>query len=202
MIAGHIHISFAWAMIANPPKVPELLNAPRSTRITRVNQPQFDSHSGGTMKTKTIAVTLALAFVAATVCFASDVSMGTWKLNEAKSKLAPGTPKNTTVVYEAAGDNVKVTIDGTSSDGNPTHNEWTGKFDGKDYPVTGDPNSDARSITKSDDRTLAFKVKKDGKVTTSGRIVVSADGKSRTVTTNGTDSKGTKLKSTAVYDKQ
>ena len=154
------------------------------------------------MKAKTIAVPLALCFVAAAVCFASDVSMGTWKLNEAKSKLAPGMTKNTTVVYEAAGDNVKVTIDGTGNDGNPAHNEWTGKFDGKDYPVAGDPNQDARSITKIDDRTLAFKVKKDGKVTISGRIVVSADGKSRTVTTSGTDSKGKKLKSTAVYDKQ
>src|SRR5260370_40000527 len=154
------------------------------------------------MKAKTIAMALAFCFVAGAMCFASDVSMGTWKLNEAKSKLAPGTPKNTTVVYEAAGDNVKVTIDGTGNDGSPTHNEWTGKFDGKDYPVTGDPNSDARAITKIDDRTLAFKVKKDGKVTIIGRIVVSADGKSRTVTTHGTDSKVTKVKSTAVYDKQ
>ena len=154
------------------------------------------------MKGKTIAVTLALCFVAAAVCFASDVSMGTWKLNEAKSKFAPGTPKNTTVVYEAAGEDVKVTIDGADKDGKPTHTKWTGKFDGKDYPVTGDPNSDARSITKIDDRRLAFKVKKDGKVTLSGRIVVSADGKSRTVTTRGTDSKGTKVNSTAVYDKQ
>jgi hypothetical protein len=31
---------------------------------------------------------------------------------------------------------------------------WTGKFDGKDDPVTGDPNSDTRSLTKIDDRTL------------------------------------------------
>jgi len=44
--------------------------------------------------------------------------------------------------------------------------------------------------------------RKGGKVTTSGRIVVSADGKSRTVTSSGTDSKGKKFKSIAVYDKQ
>jgi len=154
------------------------------------------------MKAKTIVLTLVLCFVGVAVCFADDANMGTWKLNEAKSKLAPGAPKNNTVVYEAAGDNVKVTVDGTDKDGKPTHNEWTGKFDGKDYPVTGDPSSDARSYTKIDDRTLGLNVKKGGKVTTSGRIVVSADGKSRTVTTSGTDSKGTKVKSTAVYDKQ
>jgi hypothetical protein len=154
------------------------------------------------MKTRTVVLTLALCFVGVAMCFADDANMGTWKLNEAKSKLGPGSPKNNTVVYEAAGDKVKVTIDGTDKDGTPTHNEWTGKFDGKDYPVTGDPNSDARSITKIDDHTLGFNVTKGGTVTTSGRIVVSADGKSRTVTTSGTDSKGNQVKSTVVYDKQ
>ena len=49
--------------------------------------------------------------------------MGTWKLNEAKSKLAPGGTKNTVVVYEAEGDNVKVTLEGVDSAGNPTHSE-------------------------------------------------------------------------------
>jgi hypothetical protein len=154
------------------------------------------------MKTRTIALTLALCFVAVVVCFASDVQMGTWKLNEAKSKFSPGAIKNHTVVYEAAGDNVKVTVDGTDADGKPTHNEWTGKFDGKDYPVTGDSNSDMRSYTKIDDSTLGLNVKKAGKATTSGRIVVSPDGKTRTVTTSGTDPQGKKVKSTAVYDKQ
>ena len=154
------------------------------------------------MKARATVLTLALCFVGAAVCFAADGFMGTWKMNEAKSKLSPGTPKNSTVVYEAAGDNVKVTIDGTDSDGKPTHNEWTGKFDGKDYPVTGDPSSDSRSLKKINDHTLTFAVKKGDKVTTTGRIALSADGKTRTVTTNGTDSKGKKFSGTAVYDKQ
>src|SRR5215469_14925034 len=123
------------------------------------------------MKARIIAVTLAVCFVGAALCFAADNSgwIGTWKLNEAKSKLAPGGPKNTTVVYEAVGDKVKITIDGVGADGQPAHNEWTGSFDGKDYPVTGDPNSDARSIKRIDDHTLVLKVKKGGKVTNSGR---------------------------------
>jgi hypothetical protein len=154
------------------------------------------------MKARATVLTLALCFVGAAVCFAADGFMGTWKLNETKSKLSPGTPKNSTVVYEASGDNVKVTIDGTDSDGKPAHNEWTGKFDGKDYPVTGDPSSDSRSLKEIDDHTLTFAVKKGDKVTTTGRIVLSADGKIRTVTTSGTDSKGKKISGTAVYDKQ
>jgi hypothetical protein len=155
------------------------------------------------MKARAIALTVVLCFVAGTVCFAaSDPNIGSWKLNEAKSKFAPGSPKNITAVYEAVGDTVKVTVDGTDGAGKPTHNEWTGTYDGKDYPVTGDPASDARSLKKVDDHTLALTVKKDGKVTTTGRIVVAADGKTRTVTTSATDSKGKKVKNTAVYDKQ
>ena len=155
------------------------------------------------MKARSVLLTLALCLVGAAVSYgAADAFMGTWKLNEAKSKLSPGTPKNNTVVYEASGDSVKVTVDGTSTDGAPTHSEWTGKFDGKAYPVTGDPTEDERIYKKIDDHTLALTVMKGGKVTTSGRIVVSADGKTRTVTTHGTDAKGMKTSSTAVYDKQ
>src|SRR5271165_2830129 len=154
------------------------------------------------MKTKTTILTLVVCFFAAGMAFASDLNMGTWKLNEAKSKIAAGAPKNTMVVYEAAGDSVKVTVDGVDGDGKPTHNEWTGKFDGKDYPLTGDPNADTRSYKVIDDRTTELTNKKDGKVTLTGRIVVSADGKSRTVTVSGTDPSGKKVSYTAVYDKQ
>jgi len=148
-----------------------------------------------------IAATALCCFGTA-LCFADDPQMGTWKLNEGKSSFATGATKNHTVVYEASGDSVKITVDGTDKDGKSSHNEWTGKFDGKDYPVTGDPTSDMRSYKKVDDHTLKMTVKKDGKVTTSGRIVVSADGKSRTVKTRGTDPEGKKVKNTVVYDKQ
>jgi len=145
---------------------------------------------------------MALCFFEAALCFADNAHIGTWKLKEAKSEFSPGAPKNHTVVYEVAGDYVKVTVDGTDSDGKATHIEWTGKFDGKDYPVIGDPNSDARSYTMIDDRTLGFNFKKGGKLTASGRIEVSIDGKSRTVTMRGIDSTGKKVMSYVVYDKQ
>ena len=154
------------------------------------------------MKARTIVLTLIMCFVGLTLCLADDANLGTWKLNEGKSKMSRGMPKNTTVVYEAAGDSVKVTVEGVDSDGKPTHNEWTGKYDGNDYPVTGDPNSDMRSLKKIDDRTLELTVKNAGKVITTGRIVVSPDGKSRTVKVSGTDAKGKKFQGTSVYDKQ
>ncbi len=154
------------------------------------------------MKARATVLALALCFVGAAVCYAADGFMGTWKLNEAKSKIGPGAPKNGTVVYEAAGDDVKVTIDGTDGEGKPLHSEWTGKFDGNDYPVTGDPSVDMRSVKKVNDHTLTTTQNKDGKVTTTARIVLSTDGKTRTVTATGTDAKGNKISSTAVYDKQ
>lgn len=154
------------------------------------------------MKTKTILASLAMWLAGFALCFAADLNMGTWKLNEAKSKLAPGAAKNTTVVYAAEGDNVKVTVDGVDGEGKPAHNEWTGQFDGKEYPVTSDPNSDTRSYKRIDDRTLEFTGKKGGKVTVTGRVVVAADGKTRTVTAKAADAKGNMISTTTVYDKQ
>ena len=155
------------------------------------------------MKARARLLSFAVLFAAAAVCGAADnVNMGTWKLDEAKSKIGAGAPKNTTVVYEAAGDSVKVIVDGVGADGKPSHNEWTGKFDGKDYPLTGDPTADTRSYKQIDPRTLELTNKKGGKVVVSGKITVSADGKTRTVITKGVDANGKKVVTTAVYNKQ
>jgi hypothetical protein len=163
---------------------------------------KWKSSSISLMKTKTTGLILALCFFGAALCFADDPQMGTWKLNEAKSNITPGTLKFTTVTFKSMFGKVKVAGDGIDADGKPVHSEWTGNFDGKDYAVTGDPISDTRSYTKVDDRTLELTVKKNGKVIDTGRIVVSADGKSRTVTVSGTTPKGKKFKNVVVYDKQ
>jgi hypothetical protein len=154
------------------------------------------------MKTRPLVITLAFCSLATSMCLAADPQMGTWKLNEAKSKITPGTLKNTDVVYSNMLGQAKVKSDGIGGDGKPVHIEWTGKFDGKDYAVTGDPNSDTRAYAKVDERTLTVTSKKNGKVTATARIVVSPDGKSRTVTVTGTTPKGKKFQNTAVYDKQ
>jgi hypothetical protein len=153
------------------------------------------------MKAKTIVLTISLFFASVAMGFQTNPQMGTWKLNEANSKFA-GKARNHTVVYEAAGDQIKVTVDGVDENGGAVHSEWTGKFDGKDYPVTGDANSDVRSYRTINENTLALSGKKDGKETLSGRIVVSRDGKTRTVTTTTTNAQGKKVMNTAVYDKQ
>jgi hypothetical protein len=154
------------------------------------------------MKTRKTLLTVAALFALVAMCLAADVTTGTWRLNEAKSKVSPGAPKNNTVVIAAAGDSMKVTVDGVGADGKPAHNEWTGKYDGKDYPITGDPAADMRAYKPVNDHTLALTEKKGGKTTNTGRVVVSADGKTRTVTVSGTDANGKKMSITFVYDKQ
>ena len=154
------------------------------------------------MKPKAFVFAVLLSLLLAAGCFAQNVNMGTWKLNEAKSKIAAGGAKNHTVVYEAAGDQIKVIVDGIAGDGSATHNEWTGKFDGKYYAVTGDATSDERSYRMIGARTLALTGRKAGKVTLTGRIIITRNGKSRTVTTNVTDANGKRFSSTAVYDKE
>jgi hypothetical protein len=154
------------------------------------------------MKIKTFGLTLAFCFLGGALCFAADPQMGTWKLNEAKSKITPGTAKFTTVTFKDMFGNIKATQDGINANGKPIHVEWSGKFDGKDYPVTGDPSGDTRAYRKLDDRTLELTVKKNAKAIVTARTVVSADGKSRTAAVSGTSPKGKKFKNVAVYDKQ
>src|SRR5690349_10012923 len=96
------------------------------------------------MKSKTLLITLALCFAAGTTCWASP-QMGTWKLNMAKSKIGHGMGTNNVVTYSPGFFKVKVTIDGFDAKGKRIHSEWTGNFDGKDYPVTGNPNEEMRS---------------------------------------------------------
>ena len=154
------------------------------------------------MKARTIVLAFALCLVVTAVGYAqTEAHMGTWKLNEAKSKIAAGGAKNHTVIYEAAGADIKVIVDGTDAAGTATHSEWTGKFDGKYYPVTGDATSDERAYRVVNKQTVTLIGRKAGKVTLNGRVAVSANGKTRTVTTTVTDAKGKKLRSVAVYDK-
>jgi hypothetical protein len=153
------------------------------------------------MKTRIAVIALALSFVATAACFAANPHIGTWKLNEAKSKIPAGMGKNTTVVYEEQKDKIKVTVDGVDKDGKPTHSVWVGKFDGKAIPVKGNLPYNSVAYKVVNERTNDITAMKDGKMMWSGRITVSADGKSRTVTINGTGADGKKFHGKAVYDK-
>ena len=153
------------------------------------------------MKTKTICLGLLLSIAATGMCFAGNPTLGTWKLDESKSEFGEGAGKPATVVWEKTGDQQKCTVDGVDTSGKKTHSVWTGKLDGKDYPVTGDPLADSRSFKKTGVNTIEMVSKKDGKVVGDGKVVVAPDGKTRTVTSTMTNAKGEKVTSTLAYDK-
>ena len=154
------------------------------------------------MRMKKTGAIAALCLAAVAIGFAADPNVGTWKLNEAKSKLAAGAARNNTVVYSAAGESYKCVVDGLDAAGKAAHNEWTGKFDGKDYPVTGDATADTRSIKLVSPGHYELTNKKGGKTVLTGTVQFSADNKTRTLTTHSTDSAGKQITSVAVYERQ
>ncbi len=155
------------------------------------------------MKARTLLLTLFVCGFAMALYGAENPNMGAWKLNEAKSKFGAGAIKNNTVTYTAEGDDIKVTTDGVDKDNKAVHTEWVGKFDGKDYPVTGDaPSGSTRSYKMVNERTLDLTIKVDGKETSHGKIQVAKDGKTRTVELESTAPDGKKAKTKAVYDKE
>ena len=154
------------------------------------------------MNTNKAVISALLCLTAVVVAFAADPNVGTWKLNEAKSQFAPGAIKNLTVTYTTVGDNYKCVVDGVDGAGKPTHNEWTGKFDGKDYPVIGDPAATTRSLKMVKPGHYELTNKKDGKTVVTGTVDFAADNKTRTLTTHMTDAAGKTQKSIAVYERQ
>jgi hypothetical protein len=130
-------------------------------------------------------------------------SSGTWKLNVQKSKYSPGPPpKSLTVVVESDENNYKLEATGTDAEGKPTHVQYSAKFDGKDYPVTGMTNADTVSVKRIDANTVESVQKKDGKVVMTVTSKVSDDGKTRTSTWRGKNAEGKEVHNVVVLDKQ
>jgi hypothetical protein len=132
-----------------------------------------------------------------------DPFVGTWKLNVAMSKYTPGpAPKSVTSIYEASGQGYRVSVTNESASGT-TKYSYTTNLDGKDSPVTGtNPNADTVTVRRVDARTLEVVSKKGGKVTITQRNALAQDGKTRTVTTTGTDPQGQKVNNIAVFERQ
>ena len=134
---------------------------------------------------------------------ATDRAAGTWELNLTKSKFSPGPPpKSLTRTFEATAAGVTYSAQGIDADGKPTLVEFTAKYDGKDYPVTGSPNFDAISLKRIDASKAAATLKKAGKVVQTSTRVVSKDGKTLTLTVKGTNPKGQTVNDVMVFDKQ
>jgi len=150
-----------------------------------------------------IVVTSLVAIGAQSAFAQADPLFGTWVLNVAKSKYTPGPPpKEQTTIFEAAGQGVKSSTKGTDSAGKPTVTAYTANYDGKDYPVTGNPDWDMVSLKRINANTVEFTRKTAGKVVQTATGVVSTDGKTRTITATGVNAQGQKINNVSVYDKK
>ena len=134
---------------------------------------------------------------------AGDQHSGTWKMNPAKSMYNPGPPaKSVTLKIESDENGYKISAEGIGGDGNPTHVEYTAKFDGKDYAVTGVPNAEMVSVKRIDADTIESTMKSAGEVVMTVRSTVSKDGKTRTSVFKGKDAQGRDVNNVVVYDRQ
>ena len=151
----------------------------------------------------TAAAFAALVFAGTTSAQSKDPVIGKWTLNVAKSKFDPGpAPKSIDVVLTGSGtDGIKLVFDGVSPTGDKVHWEYTGNYDGKDYPMTGNVEGDTVSLKRINANSVETTYKLKGKVTLVNVRTVSADGKTLTVTQKGTNAAGQKVNNLLVFDR-
>jgi hypothetical protein len=133
-----------------------------------------------------------------------DPLVGTWEVNVAKSTYGGGNkpPKSSTRTYEALPNGYKYVNKGVNAAGKPVLVEYTAYYDGKDYPMIGNPGSDTVSIKRIDKFTGEVTLKKGGNVVYRSRFVISPDGKVMTVRSEGTDEQGKPYTNVLVLDKK
>jgi len=150
-----------------------------------------------------VLIVFVMALAAATQAQTPKGLEGTWKLNAAKSKFSPGPPPKTmSVTYSAVGaDGMKIVVDVTPATGAAQHWEMTAHYDGKEYPVKGNPNADMVSVKRIDATTSESTFKKAGKVTATNTRALSADGKVLTVTSKGVTEDGKPRNDVQVFEK-
>ncbi len=154
--------------------------------------------------TAVYAALILSAITALTVLADAPVSIaGTWQLNVARSRFTPGTEiKSQTRVYEVNGSRVKQITDSVDAEGRPVHNVWTARYDGKDYPLKGNPDADTISVTPIGSLTTKSVLKKDGKVVQTVLRTLSADGQTCTFKYDGVNRQGMKIDNLLVFDKR
>jgi hypothetical protein len=130
--------------------------------------------------------------------------VGTWVLNVSKSEFNPpdSAPQSGTVTVEAQENGLKFTFDDVDAEGNASHSEEAPKFDGEEYPVTGNDSVDTVKLRRIDDHSFEGVDMKDGNEVSRTLVIISDDGKTSTATSTTKDENGEEVTSIYVYDKQ
>lgn len=128
--------------------------------------------------------------------------VGTWKLNLAKSKDTGVFPKEETLTVQLAGDQRRVAIDGTATNGSPISFKYEVPDKGGAGKVLAGGPYDGVSGKRIDDNTREVSYLKGGKEVLQLRTVVSKDGNTMRLTVEGTDAQGKPVSGVAVFEKQ
>ena len=132
----------------------------------------------------------------------TDPHFGTWKRNNAKSKLDPAAPVPTRKYEPFEGDGVRMTTEIVGADGKPSRGGYAAHFDGKPYRDLGNNPWDSVVIKKANPYTYDVSLLAKGKVYSTNTAVISKDGKTLTVTSTRTDESGKTTTTVTVWDKQ
>jgi hypothetical protein len=149
-----------------------------------------------------VAIAVLSTMLVGASAFAADAVVGTWKLNVAMSKFSGTAPKSGTRMYTESADGTVLDQKMVGADGKEMSMHTTIKYDGKDYPVTGNPDADTVAAKVLDAHTTHFTLKKGGKVAGTVHRVVAMDGKTLTVNNKGTHPDGKPYDDTLVFDRQ
>ena len=110
--------------------------------------------------------------------------------------------KSQTLKFEATPAGTKLTADGVDAEGKPMSGGWTSKMDGKEVPLP-EQLERRHGVTQEGRRQHLYEQVEEGRQGDhDSKVVVSADGKTLTVTQTGKNAKGEAVNMTAVYVKQ
>lgn len=148
--------------------------------------------------------TAAMAMVpqAALAKPAASAFNGTWKLDPAASKFTGPALKSETRTYRVTGNRLKLTASGIDAAGKPTHFSYSAAYDGKFYPMIGNPVGNWIALKRIDARTVDATVKKGKAVSAYAKVTVSADGRHLTLARKTLRGKAAPEVDTLAYVKQ
>lgn len=143
-----------------------------------------------------------LALLLAEAGAAGDLFDGRWQLDPGRSRFPGKPPVSETFVYDIGADGaVRFEVEEVRESGKVTA-LWIGRFDGKDYPMTGAPGRDTLAMARIDDRIIMGVYKKQGQVTYAFVRSLSEDGRTMTSRILGSGPQGQPLNLQIVAEKR
>jgi hypothetical protein len=132
-----------------------------------------------------------------------DRVIGTWTLDVDKSTYNPGPPpRSQRRTYEAHPEGIKATIVTVDAEGHVATTEYVAGYDSIEHPLSGSAEFNAIALKRVNPETAEATLRHGRKLIGMARRVISKDGKTMTITFEGTDSRGRNVRNVAVYAKQ